>query len=84
MIVKDLKFNISESRIDRPIANFVQVASKYSSKIGIIIDDKRINAKSIMGMMTLGLANEKDITVTAEGADENEAIEAIEEFLGQI
>ena len=84
MIVKDLKFNISESRIDRPIANFVQVASRYASRIGIIIDDKRINAKSIMGMMTLGLANEEHITVTAEGADENEAMEAIEAFLGQI
>ena len=84
MIVKDIKINIQDSRIERPIANFVQVASRYASKIGIVSDDKRINAKSIMGMMTLGLENDKDITVTAEGQDEAEAMSAIESFLTSV
>ncbi len=81
MIVKDIRIEMTDGRVDRPIANFVQIASRYDSKIGIVSDDKRINGKSIMGMMTLGLENGKEIKVSADGADESEAIKAIEEFL---
>ena len=45
--------------------------------------DKRVNAKSIMGMMTLGLANGLEIVVTADGKDEDAAISGIEEYLCQ-
>ena len=65
----------------RPIANLVQVANRYESKIYLVHGDSRVNAKSIMGMMSLALLNGEEILVDAEGADEAEAVAAIEEFL---
>ena len=65
----------------RPIANLVQVANRYESKIYLEHGDIRVNAKSIMGMMSLALLNGEEILVDAEGADEAEAVAAIEEFL---
>lgn len=65
----------------RPIANLVQVANRYESKIYLEHGDSRVNAKSIMGMMSLALLNCEEILVDAEGADEAEAVAAIEEFL---
>ena len=65
----------------RPIANLVQVANRYESKIYLEHGDSRVNAKSIMGMMSLALLNGEEILVEAEGADEAEAVAAIEEFL---
>lgn len=65
----------------RPIANLVQVANRYESKIYLEHGDSRVNAKSIMGMMSLALLNGEEIIVDAEGADEAEAVAAIEEFL---
>ena len=65
----------------RPIALLVQEASQYASKVYIQIGEKNINAKSIMGMMTLGLDNGEDITVIANGGDEQEAIDGIEAYL---
>ena len=65
----------------RPIANLVQVANRYESKIYLEHGDSRVNAKSLMGMMSLALLNGEEILVDAEGADEAEAVAAIEEFL---
>ena len=65
----------------RPIANRVQMANRYESKIYLEHGDSRVNAKSIMGMMSLALLNGEEILVDAEGADEAEAVAAIEEFL---
>ena len=65
----------------RPIAMLVQLASSYESTIYVQSDNKKINAKSIMGMMTLGLAEARDVKVTADGSDEESAIEGIEKYL---
>ena len=65
----------------RPIANLVQVANRYESKIYLEHGDSRVDAKSIVGMMSLALLNGEEILVDAEGADEAEAVAAIEEFL---
>lgn len=64
-----------------PVAMLVQVASRYESKIYITEAEKKINAKSIMGMMALGLANGTELSVEAEGKDEAEAVAAMEDFL---
>lgn len=58
----------------RPIANLVQVANRYESKIYLEHGDSRVNAKSIMGMMSLALLNGEEILVDAEGADEQGAV----------
>ena len=54
----------------RPIALLVQEASQYASKVYIQVAEKNINAKSIMGMMTLGLDAGEEITLSANGEDE--------------
>ncbi|HIX71954.1 MAG TPA: HPr family phosphocarrier protein [Candidatus Anaerobutyricum stercoripullorum] len=63
------------------MALFIQTASQYDSRVYVEVEDKKVNAKSIMGMMTLGLAAGEEITVSAAGADEQQAIEHIERYL---
>ena len=57
------------------------MASKYDSTIYIEVEGKKINAKSIMGMMSLGLNSGEQVVVTADGNDETAAVEDIERFL---
>ena len=64
----------------RPIALLVQEASQYASKIYIQIGEKNVNAKSIMGMMSLSLANGEKFTGVTEGEDEKKAAEGIRTF----
>ena len=81
MIKKPVTIQSNMDMEARPIAHLVQEASQYSSKVYIELDEKKINAKSIMGMMSLGLASGEQVTVVAEGSDENSAVEEIEKFL---
>lgn len=81
MISKSITISIPSGLEARPIALLVQVASRYDSKITIESGDKTVNAKSIMGMMTLGLAAGENVTVNADGEDEATAIAEIEKYL---
>lgn len=65
----------------RSIALLVQEASQYASKVYIQVDNKKINAKSIMGMMSLALQEGDEVTVVAEGEAEEKAAEGIKTFL---
>ena len=65
----------------RPLAMLVQVASQYESRIYLESGDKKINAKSIMGMMSMALRQGESVNVSIEGTDETEALAAIEECL---
>ena len=73
--------NLSTGLEARPVAQLVQVASQFNSEIYVEIGKKRVNAKSIMGMMTLGLDAGEEITLSANGDDENAAMESIEQYL---
>lgn len=64
----------------RPIALLVQEASQYASRIYIQMGEKKINAKSIMGMMSLNLSEGEKVTVLTEGEDEEKAAEGIRTF----
>lgn len=64
----------------RPIALLVQEASQYASRIYIQLGEKKINAKSIMGMMSLNLTEGEEVTVLTEGEDEEKAAEGIRSF----
>lgn len=64
----------------RPIALLVQNASQFASSIYLVIGEKRINAKSIMGVMSLALMNGTEVIIDAEGPDEAEAIASLEAF----
>ena len=78
---KSVSINLEGEQMARNIAMLVQRASKYESSIYIQSGDKRVNAKSIMGMMTLALAAGESVVVYAEGSDELAAIENIEKYL---
>ena len=67
----------------RPIALLVQEASQYASTIYIQVGEKHINAKSIMGMMSLSLADGEEITVVTDGEDEQRAAEGIKTFFAK-
>lgn len=81
MTTKNIQVNLESGLDARPVALLVQEASKYESKIYIQSGDKRVNAKSIMGMMSLGLDNGEALTVSADGTDEQAAVDGIEQFL---
>lgn len=81
MIKRPMTIQIPTGVEDRPVAVLVQVASQYDSEIYLEVGNKRINAKSIMGMMSLGMKKGKEILVSADGADEEAAMENIEKFL---
>ncbi len=65
----------------RPVAHLVQEASQYDSQIYIETDDKKINAKSIMGMMSLDFSVGTTLEVVAEGKDEQQAVDGVAAFL---
>ncbi len=67
----------------RPIALLVQEASQYASKVYIQVGEKNINAKSIMGMMSLNLSGGDRITVVTDGEDEKKAAEGIKTFFAE-
>ena len=81
MVTKNMTINIPTGLEARPVAIFVQVASQFESSIYVEVGTKRVNAKSIMGMMTLGLDVGEEVVVSATGNDEEAAIAEIEKYL---
>ncbi|MDI3537480.1 MAG: HPr family phosphocarrier protein [Eubacteriaceae bacterium] len=65
----------------RPASMFVQTAGKFKSKIHVIKDGSSINAKSIMGIMAGGIAQGTTIEISAEGPDEQEAVDALVQLI---
>ncbi len=61
----------------RPAALFVQEANKFSSEIFVEKDEKKVNAKSIMGIMSLAISTGTEISISAEGADSDQAVTAL-------
>ncbi|MBQ1822007.1 MAG: HPr family phosphocarrier protein [Lachnospiraceae bacterium] len=78
---KDVVVQMSDSTEATPIAHLVQLANQFKSQVYFEMDDKKVNAKSIMGMMSLVLSAGSHVTVVAEGQDEDEAVDALEKFL---
>lgn len=81
MTTKSIQIQLEHGLEARPVALLVQEASKYDSVIYIQSGDKKVNAKSIMGMMSLGLDNGEELVVSADGEDEQMAVDGIEKFL---
>ena len=89
MIKKPITLKLRDGLEARPIALLVQEANQYSSTVYIEVENKKINAKSIMGMMSLGLCgmmslqlgNGEELTVVADGDDEADAIQGVEKLL---
>ena len=81
MIKKPVTIKISAGLENRPVAQIVQMASQYESRIYIESGNKHVNAKSIMGMMTLNITEGENMVIEAEGNDEDEAVSNIENLL---
>ena len=81
MTTKRVQIKLSHGLEARPVAELVQLASKYESTMHIEAQSKKVNAKSIMGMMTLNLNAGEEVTVIAEGSDEESAVADMENFL---
>lgn len=81
MITKKITIKLPTGLEARPVALLVQVASQYESTVYVECENKKVNAKSIMGMMTLGLAAGEDVTVVVDGVDEETAMDKIEKYL---
>ncbi len=84
MVTKKIRIQIKNGLEARPVAVLVQVASQFDSSIYVESGDKRVNAKSIMGMMALGLDAGEEVVVSAEGEDEFSAMADIEKYLSAV
>jgi len=81
MITKSIENKLPNGLDARPVAELVQLANKYDSVVHIEAQSKKVNAKSIMGMMTLNIGTGEMLTVIADGPDELEVVEDIENYL---
>ncbi|MDQ0217280.1 phosphocarrier protein HPr [Peribacillus cavernae] len=65
----------------RPATLLVQAAGKFDSEINLEYKGKKVNLKSIMGVMSLGVGKDAEITISAQGSDEQDALNTLEETL---
>ena len=77
------KVTVNTQMEARPAALFVQTASKFASSISVKIGEKNVNAKSIMGMMYIGIKDGLEVTIAADGVDEQEAVNELVSFLSR-
>ncbi len=80
-ISKDIEIINKLGMHARAAAQFVQLASSFSSNIEIEKDSQRVNGKSIMGVMMLAASKGSNITLYADGEDENNSISKLEELI---
>jgi phosphocarrier protein HPr len=81
MITKDFTINNKLGLHARPSAQITQAASRFSSEVWISKNGRRVNAKSIMGVMMLAAGQGSVLTVEADGPDEAQAIDAIGDLI---
>lgn len=67
----------------RPAALFVQEANNFSSEIFVIKGNKKVNAKSIMGIMSLAVSRGTEITIVADGVDAEEAVDKLAQMVSK-
>ena len=78
---KAVTMKLQQGMEARPVAMLVQVASRHSSSVYLETEGKKVNAKSIMGMMSLGLDSGDMVTVIADGPDEEDAVTNMADYL---
>lgn len=81
MTTRDVTIGIKQGAETSPVAKCVQVASQFESRIYVEFETKKVNAKSIMGMMALTLDKGMQVTIYADGTDEDVAVEKMESYL---
>ena len=81
MTVKAAVVNNQVGLYARPATFFIQKANEFRSSIWMEKDERRVNAKSLLGVLSLGVVQGTEINIIADGADEQEAVEALVELL---
>jgi phosphocarrier protein HPr len=81
MAEKQFKVTADTGIHARPATLLVQTASKFDSEINLEYKGKKVNLKSIMGVMSLGIGQGADISINADGSDSEEALRSLEELL---
>ena len=81
MVVKNVTITNQVGLHARPATFFIQKANEYRCSIWVEKDDRKVNAKSLLGVLSLGIVCGTNINIIADGADEEEAGMAIEKFL---
>lgn len=74
MVRQQVRVNLKTGLQARPAAFFVQEANRFASEIFVEKDTKKVNAKSIMGIMSLAISSGTEITISAEGPDASQAV----------
>lgn len=82
MISKEITIKNQVGLESRSAAMFIQKASNFKSGIWLEKGDRKANAKSLLGVLSLGIGNGMKVRLTAEGEDEERAVEELEEYLG--
>ena len=77
MVSRDVTIKNNVGLHARPATFFIQKANSYKSSIWVEREDRRINAKSLLGVLSLGIVKGMTITIIADGQDENEAVEGL-------
>ena len=77
MFTKEATVNNQVGLYARPATFFIQKANEFRSSIMVEKDGRKVNAKSLLGVLSLGITKGTSITISAEGADEEEAVNAL-------
>ena len=81
MISKEVTINNQVGLHARPATFFIQKANEFKSSIWIERDERRVNAKSLLGVLSLGIVKGTTVNIVAVGVDENEAIATLSELI---
>ncbi len=81
MITKEVKISNAIGLHARPATFFIQKANTYNSSIWVEKDDRKVSAKSLLGVLSLGIAKGMTITLIADGHDEELALEGLAELI---
>ena len=77
MVKRDVTITNNIGLHARPATFFIQKANSYKSSVWIEKDDRKISAKSLLGVLSLGIAQGMTVTIIADGQDENDAIDGL-------
>lgn len=81
MISRDVTIQNNVGLHARPATFFIQKANSYKSSIWVEKEDRRVNAKSLLGVLSLGIVKGMTVTLIADGPDEEEALEGLAELI---
>ena len=81
MVTKEVVINNQVGLHARPATFFIQKANEFKSSIWVEKEERRVNAKSLLGVLSLGIVKGTSVKLIADGADEEEAIETLSDLI---